>query len=319
MRALLVVNPSATATTAAARDVITSALSSRLSLTVAHTDHRGHAAELAARATADGVDLVVVHGGDGTVNEVVNGLLGDASGPLEALARRPTLAVVPGGSANVFARALGIAADPVEATAQLMDCVAHRQVRRIGLGRADDRWFLFNGGLGWDAETVHAVEQRRNRGKEATPGRYLRATVRHYLRGRRRPARFSVTLTGDDGRVAPTVDGLHMVFVSASDPWTYFSARAVHTNPATTVDTGLGVFAMSTLAVPTVARVVTQMLSRSSDPRARGLLRQDDVARIQVRCSEPSGLQLDGDYLGVRDSVTFDRVPSALAVLAPPA
>jgi hypothetical protein len=103
MRALLVVNPKATATTARARDVLAHALASETKLDVVHTNARGHAMELARQAAVDGLDLVVALGGDGTVNEVVNGLLTNGPGP-----GIPALAVVPGGSTNVFARALGL-------------------------------------------------------------------------------------------------------------------------------------------------------------------------------------------------------------------
>ena len=76
MRAVLIVNPNATSTTAAARDLLAHALESRVQLTVEHTNHRGHAVEIAQAARRDGIDVVIIHGGDGTVNEVVNGLLG---------------------------------------------------------------------------------------------------------------------------------------------------------------------------------------------------------------------------------------------------
>ena len=76
MRAVLIVNPNATSTTAAGRDLLAHALESRVELTVIHTDHRGHAIEIAESARRDGIDVIIVHGGDGTVNEVVNGLLG---------------------------------------------------------------------------------------------------------------------------------------------------------------------------------------------------------------------------------------------------
>ncbi|MBV8964551.1 MAG: acylglycerol kinase family protein, partial [Mycobacteriaceae bacterium] len=82
MRAVLIVNPNATSTTPAARDLLAHALESRAHLTVEHTDHRGHATAIARAATLAGVDVVIVHGGDGTVNEVVNGALGEpGSGP----------------------------------------------------------------------------------------------------------------------------------------------------------------------------------------------------------------------------------------------
>src|SRR3954451_21074248 len=116
MRALLVANPAATTTTRKVRDVLVRALSSELKVDVAETTHRGHGRELAAQAAAEGIDVVVTLGGDGTVNEAVNGLLAGGPGP-----QGPTLAVVPGGSTNVFSRALGRSRDPVEATGEILD------------------------------------------------------------------------------------------------------------------------------------------------------------------------------------------------------
>ena len=138
----MVVNPSATTTTAAGRDVLAHALASELKIEILHTRYRGHAAEATAKAAAAGTELVVALGGDGTVNEVVNGMLSGG------VADAPALAVVPGGSANVFARALGISRDPLEATAELLRALTAGRLRPVGLGRADDRWFTFNAGLG---------------------------------------------------------------------------------------------------------------------------------------------------------------------------
>ena len=118
MRAVLIVNPTATSTTTAGRDLLANALKSRLDLTVEHTRHRGHGGEIAQAAVQDGVDLVVVHGGDGTVSNVVNGLLGKP-GQLPT-GHVPALAIVPGGSANVTARSLGISPGPIDATNQLI-------------------------------------------------------------------------------------------------------------------------------------------------------------------------------------------------------
>src|SRR5438046_8401837 len=144
MRALLVVNHKATTTSGRVRDVLVQALRSVVDLDVTHTRERGHAASLAERAAADGVDVVVVLGGDGTVNEVVNGLLAHG-----IPGHGPALAVVPGGSTNVFARALGLPADWVEATGVLLEALRDGRYRTIGLGRADGRYVprLAGGGV----------------------------------------------------------------------------------------------------------------------------------------------------------------------------
>ena len=95
MQAVLIVNPNATSTTAAGRDLLAHALESRVTLTVAHTDRRGHAIEIAENAKRDGIDVIIVHGGDGTVNEVVNGLLGTPGPQRPDAGTLPAVAVVP--------------------------------------------------------------------------------------------------------------------------------------------------------------------------------------------------------------------------------
>ncbi|WP_137724712.1 diacylglycerol/lipid kinase family protein [Prescottella subtropica] len=319
MHALLIVNPNATSTTPAGRDLLAHALSSRVRLTVTHTTHRGHAAELAAKARTDGVALIIVHGGDGTVNEVVNGLLGAPhptsmrsvpSGPI------PLVAVVPGGSANVFARSLGIAADPVDATNQLIDLLSARRRRTIGLGHCDNRWFTFNAGMGLDAQVCEAVDHGRNVGQSVTPGRYVRHAVRAFFRAKRETPVLTVEVPGADP--APFVaEGVHYAFVSNSTPWTYLDRREVHTNPGTSVDTGLGLFAMRTMGVFATLRVVRQLLSTGLSPKSHSLIRFDDVSEIRIHASTPIGLQLDGDYIGTRSDVTFTAVPDVLTVVAP--
>ncbi len=315
MRALLVVNPNATTTTAAGRDVLAHALASELKLEVLVTRYRGHAAEATAQAVRDGVELLVAHGGDGTVNEVVNGMLQGTGGPaLRPLGEResppPALAVVPGGSANVFARALGVPRDPVEATAQLLHALGAGRSRLVGLGRADDRWFTFNAGMGWDADVVAEVEQMRFRGLAATPLRYAMTGLRQYYRQWREPKPMTVEVPG---MLAPTE--VRVTFVSNTSTWTYLGPRAVHTNPGASFATGLGLFAMRSIDVGTVSHVLWEILHAGGDPKGRHVLRHDAVPLVRVSSQIPVALQLDGDHLGERSEVEFLSVPEALRVV----
>ncbi len=305
MRAMMIVNPHATATTERRRDLLAHALAAEVRLVVTHTEGRGHAAELAAKAVAGGAELIVVHGGDGTVNEVVNGIR-----TADAGSAAPMVAVLPGGSTNVFARAMGMDQDPVLATEQILEALMVRQPpRTISLGRVDDRYFTFNAGLGLDAEVVQAVEERRATGRSISNWLHARKTVTQYFRTQRRPR---LTISIDDGPPQPDA---HLIFVSNVDPWTYFQSRAIRTNPGTTPDAGLGVFALTSLGLPTVLRVASQLLRPDGNPGSRALLRNDDVKCIIVSCSEPVGLQVDGDYLGLRSSAVFTSVPDGLRVL----
>ncbi|MBF6163583.1 diacylglycerol kinase family lipid kinase [Streptomyces gardneri] len=311
MRTLLIVNPNATSTTPATRDLLAHALESRTQLTVAHTQHRGHAAELAQWAATNEMDLIVVHGGDGTVNETINGFL-----PLPVLndgqAWLPRLGVIPGGSANVFARALGISSDPVTATNQLIDLLTRDSDRRIGLGLADDRWFCFSAGVGLDADVCEAIDASRARGRTATPARYVRTTVRQFFRAKRKEPGVQVEIPG-----RKPVDGVHYAFVTNTTPWTYLNATPVHTNPGTRFETGLGVFAVRSMAVLPTLLLARQLLASNGNPKSRNLFRADDVPTVRIESKEAIGLQIDGDFIGKRNVVDFTAVPDVLAVVAP--
>jgi diacylglycerol kinase family enzyme len=301
--ALLVVNPQATATTAAGRDVLAHALASDVKLEVLETSYRGHAADAAAQAVADGVDLVVAHGGDGTVNEVVNGLMRAGNDGAHA----PTLGVVPGGSANVFARALGLPRDPVEATHRLLRAIETGSSRRVGLGRVDDRWFTFNAGIGWDAEVVAAVDSRRR--KQASPVLYMRTAVGHYAKEALRGPELTVELPGED-----PVTGVRLAFVCNTDPWTYIGSRPLRLIPTCSFDRDLGLFALRSLRPPTVLRHLGQVLRNVDEPTGKNLVLRDDVSHIRVTSARPVRVQVDGDLLGERRSVNFMSVPAALRV-----
>ncbi|MGN2636244.1 diacylglycerol/lipid kinase family protein [Nocardia takedensis] len=311
MRTLLIVNPNATSTTAATRDLLAHALESRTQLTVAHTQHRGHAAELAQWASTNEMDLIVVHGGDGTVNETINGFL-----PLPELndggAWLPRLGVIPGGSANVFARALGISPDPVTATNQLIDLLTLERDRRIGLGLADDRWFTFSAGVGLDADVCEAIDASRADGHAATPARYIRTSVRQFFRAKGKEPTVRIEIPGFD-----PIEEVHYAFITNASPWTYLNSTPVHTNPGTTFETGLGVFAMRSMAILPTLLLTRQLLSPQGNPKARNLFREDDVPSVRVTTAEPIGLQIDGDFIGKRNVVDFTSVPDVLAVVAP--
>jgi len=317
MRAVLIVNPTATSTTPAGRDLLAHALKSRLQLTVEHTNHRGHGSELAQAAVEDGVDLVVVHGGDGTVSGVVNGLLGrpgsTPAGPV------PAVAVVPGGSANVLARSLGISKDPVAATNQLIqlldDYRRHQTWRRIGLIDCGERWAVLNAGMGVDAEVVAAVEAQRDKGVKVTPLRYWRVAVPITVAFSRREPTLTLDLPDRD-----PVPGVHFVWVSNTSPWTYSNNRPLVTNPGCTFESGLGVFAVTGMKVFPTLRLVRQILSKGPKPNAKQLVRDDDVPCLRVTTTgAPIASQFDGDYLGLRETMTFRAVPDLLPVFAPPA
>jgi diacylglycerol kinase family enzyme len=289
------------------RDVLASALGADRHVDVCWTKQRGHAIELGAQAAEAGYDLVVALGGDGTVNEVVNGLL--AAGPSPDL---PAFAAVPGGSTNVFSRALGYSADPIEATSELLDALRDGRTRQIALGHTGDRWFTFNAGLGLDAEVVRRVDERRMAGHRATNALYVRSAVHRYYFGtdRRRPA---ITLAG------PGVDEpvrIFLALVCKADPWTYFGNRPIRPCPQARFEGGLDLFALTRLRTFQSLRHVAQFFARRPDPRGRRVVRLHDAPEITLTAEQPLPFQVDGEPLEDRSEVTLRAVPNALRVVA---
>ena len=199
MRALLIINPRATAMTGRDAGLVVRALGSRLELDTRQTQYRGHAGELAAASASQGYDLVVTFSGDGTVNEVVNGLMQvpRRGGPPSRRSRAaaPTCSRARSGCL------------PTRAGRCSASCPRWRPGtrRKIGLGLAGDRYFTFSAGLGIDAEVIADMERQRARGRRASVAAYLRTAVRRYYEtDRRRPA-----LTLRDPRRAAGVRPVH--------------------------------------------------------------------------------------------------------------
>ncbi|RII16055.1 Diacylglycerol kinase [Streptomyces sp. YIM 130001] len=321
MRALLVVNPAATTTSARTRDVLIHALASEMKLEAVTTEYRGHARDLGRQAAqSKDIELVVALGGDGTVNEVVNGLLHAGPQP-DSL---PGLAVVPGGSTNVFARALGLPNDPVESTGALLDALRTGSERTVGLGLTEgtpgtedeavpSRWFTFSAGLGFDAGVVGRVEQQRERGKRSTHALYVRQVVRQFLgEADRRHGTIVLDRPSED-----PVEDLVVSIVSNTSPWSFLGNRPLYPSPDASFDTGLDVLGLKKLSTPAVTRYGTQLLMSSPErgPRGKNAVALHDLATFTLHSKVPLPLQMDGDHLGLRTSVTFTGVRRALRVI----
>jgi diacylglycerol kinase family enzyme len=305
VRALLIINPRATAMTGRDAGLVVRALGSRLELDTRQTQYRGHAGELAAASAAEGYELVVVFSGDGTVNEVVNGLMHVQEG-------RPALAPIPGGGANVFARTLGLPADAGGAVQRILSAVATGTRRKIGLGLAGDRYFTFSAGLGIDAEVIADMERQRARGRRASVAAYLRTTVRRYYEtDRRRPA-LTLRTPGE-----PPVSGLFMGVVTNSSPWTYLGRHPVGLAHAD-FSSGLDLFALRRMrTLSTLAALGQMMQTTHTDlPSGPDIVCAAALTELAFEAVRPMAFHIDGEYLGEREAVAFRFVPDAVCVVA---
>src|SRR5580700_2222365 len=293
-------------------DLAVRSLAGLVDLDVERTKYRGHARELAAAARGE---LIIVLGGDGSINEVVNGVMSrdDASpGGDGAHGGPPLIAVIPGGGANVLARALGLPVDAAAAIRRVQEVIAAGRYRTIGLGLAEDRYFTFSAGLGMDAETVREVERLRAEGRRESTPLFLRTMIRQYYRtDRRRPA---LTLERNG---QPPISDLFLTIITNRSPWTYFRDRPLLPVPNPDFNSGLDLLALRQIRLTTILGAVGQMLYIRSRPlRGRTLMSVLGSESLTVRSARPIALQVDGEYLGETEAVKFQFVPDALRVVA---
>ena len=280
---MLIVNPQASAVTPER----TAAVAEILRLEVVETARPGHATELAAES---GADSIVVFGGDGAFNEVLNGV-------------RPgvTVGFVPGGGSSVLPRALGLSRDPERAARQLRD----GGVRRISVGRVNGRRFGFAAALGFPAEVVRRVDELGREDGRRPPDRTFVLSVAR-------------TLIAHGGRLDPVleIDGEPAAFalVANGDPYTYFTRLPLRVAPEAQFEAGLDVVAPRRVRVQTIPRLTAAaVLGR----RARGVLYRHDVDEVEIRCRGPLPLQVDGEDLGDVEAASFSVERDALTVLVP--
>lgn len=307
MKLLFLVNSYASAVTPRTRVVIRKALSADHDVSLVETSRHGHATRLA-QGAADTADAVVVLGGDGTVNEAANGLAGS----------RCALAVLPGGSTNVFARTIGLPNDPVEATGALLDALARQSVRRIGLGTVDGRYFLANAGVGFDAEVVSQVERRSDLKRYAGHPLFVYSALDTWLRhyDRRRPALAVTTAEGTE----PT-DG-YLTIVLNTNPYTYLGNLPLNLAPETTLDSGLAAITLRTMSLYRTLPLIVSAL------RGGGRLRHSrwadfgsDLSGLRIQPHRPIPYHIAGDVVGVVGPEThleFRHVPDILDLVVPP-
>lgn len=302
MRLLLIVNTSASSVTARARVVIQKALSADHEVILKETNRRGHAARLAQGAAADGLDGVVVLGGDGTLNEAANGLAGTPT----------ALAILPGGSTNVFARTIGMANDPIEATSQLLSALAAGSVERVGLGQANTRYFLFHAGIGFDAAVVARVEQLAPIKRYAGPALFVVAALLTWAKGydRARPA-FSVRGDG------VSVDHGYFAICLNTDPYTFLGSRPVRLVPGTSLATPLSLVSFDKLTLGTLLPALSAALDGGLKNWGRHVLVTTGARSVTITGLRPVPYQLDGDYVGEADRIEIGWRSDALSLVKP--
>jgi diacylglycerol kinase family enzyme len=301
---LVIVNPHATTVSRGLRQAVLCALRGRFEVDALDTEAPSHATELSREASREGYDVVVALGGDGTVNEVANGLLGSST----------PLCCLPGGSANVFAKMLGIPGDLIDATENLLAMADDWRPRKVDLGSVNGRCFTFASGLGLDASVVERVDS--NPRLKARFGPYYFAGValatfsRRYLVAR--APRMQVHVGEETMQGAMTV-------VQNGSPYTYFKDRPIEVSEGAQLDSGALAGCVLHRATPLGMPSIGW---RALSPRAR-VVRHRQVTgfshatelTVQTSDDRPLPLQVDGDYLGEVAEARYRVLPGVLNVV----
>jgi diacylglycerol kinase family enzyme len=299
-KVLLVSNAYAGSVSERKKQVIVKALQADFKLEVVDTASRNHATDVARDAADRGFHAVVAFGGDGTINEAAQGLV----------STDVALGILPGGSTNVMARSLGLPVDPIEATALLSAHLKSSKTRRINVGRADGRFFLFSAGMGLDAEVVRRVEAdpeaKRERGEWLWLSQALRAGIGHY-----RGADPTITLEVDGHEPRRVV----LVVCCNGRPFTYFRRWAVDACPGADLDKGLDVLGFGRIRGAAIPRLAYSLFVSRSHVRWRSAAYHHDLASARVTADHPLPVQVDGDYIGERTDLELGLVPDALNIV----
>ena len=297
---MLVSNAYAGSVSESKKQVIVKALQADFKLEVVDTASRDHATEVARDAADRGFHAVVAFGGDGTINEAAQGLV----------STDVALGILPGGSTNVMARSLGLPVDPIEATAVLSAHLKSARTRRINVGRADGRFFLFSAGMGLDAEVVKRVEAdpeaKKERGEWLWLSQALRAGIGHYR--------------GADPTITLEVEGhdpcrVILVVCCNGRPFTYFKRRAVDACPEAELDKGLDVLGFKRIRGAAIPRLAYSLFVSRSHVRWRTATYHHDIPSARVTADSPLPVQVDGDYIGERTDLELALVPDSLDII----
>jgi diacylglycerol kinase family enzyme len=305
VRILLVVNASASSVTARRQVIVAKMLSADHEVEVVETNRRGHATKLAMDAARSGTEVIVTLGGDGTLNEVANGLVGTDC----------ALSALPGGSTNVFARALGLSDDPIEATLATIDALAAGSIRRVGIGSVNGRYFLFHVGVGWDARLVEEVERHSEMKRYIGHALFMYAGVKTFFftYDRTRPHFSMIHQNGD------RIDDGYFAVCLNLNPYTFVGTRPFNLAPEATLDRGLAEICLRSMRTgPFLGLLGAALGSGQRLKKARSLDYRSDLNGLVIEAHDAEvPYQVDGDFLGTIDRLEIVHHPAALNLVVP--
>lgn len=300
---MLIVNPIASSVTRRALVVIKKALASDHELSVTETTRKGQAIRLAHGAAREGADVIVALGGDGTINEVANGVLGESC----------WIAPLPGGSTNVFARAIGYPNDAIEATGTLLEALAARSSMAASVGMANARAFLFHVGAGFDAAVVTRVERRGHLKRYVGHPLFIASTIATWFQSVD-GSRPSFSIETADGRTLPSAQ---LAVALNTTPYTFLGNTPLHLAPEASLSRPLSLAILTSLSPRLVPTLVGAIRRPTGLPNGKHSRHWPDVEEAVIRAERPFPYQLDGEAMDPVTELRLRHLPDAVRLVVP--
>jgi diacylglycerol kinase (ATP) len=255
------------------------------------TKAAGDAQRLAREAVRAGVDLVVVNGGDGTVMECAAGLIGS----------NVPMVILPGGTANVMARELGL---PFELREALTLAVNPESViHSVDMGQVGEHYFLLRAGMGFEAAMVEGAD------RELKDRLGLLAYGLSALQALADPTVARYRLRMDD--IEEQSEGLACIIANSGN----LGARGMVMSSKIDISDGLlDVLVVTKADLPSLVALAASVVGGGEEPPA---LQHWQVREVTVEADPPQTVQVDGEILA-KTPVSFKVIPGAVKILVPP-
>ncbi|MCS1352043.1 YegS/Rv2252/BmrU family lipid kinase [Mechercharimyces sp. CAU 1602] len=253
------------------------------------TTGRWDAAEAAKQAGENGYDVVIAAGGDGTIHEVINGL--------SVLDQRPQLGIIPGGTSNDFARALGLPRDLLQAT----EVLGKGSGKKVDIGKVNGRYFLNVAAAGSLTEITYEVPSRL---------KTVLGQAAYYAKGLERLSKLVEPFPVELKTASHSYEEELILLIVANSPAIGGFPRLAP--QATMTDGKLDVLGVRKCGLPDLIHLISLLLKGEHPQDSHVLYFQTD--RVEVHSSSEMQLNVDGEWGGTV-SGTFEVFPHHLELI----
>lgn len=290
MTILLIVNEKSTTNSKLNLTDIYNQLAKIAPVILKKTTSKGEGEYLGAWGKRQQFKYIIICGGDGTINEVINGLM-----KKYIPGKIPTIGLIPAGNGNVLAKNLRVPTDYKLALQLIINGIATSKIQSISLGKIAGNYFTSNAGLGFDADVVRRVAEARDKKGKVSNFTYIYQGIKEFINFPREKNRISLHLKS---RQSSSLFSIKNTIINNGPAWTYNKNKPFVTNPHTDFNSGLGICAFKRATRRQLLKFLFYLSSSKPIDNNANILLVDHIKDFTLVCDSPISLQLDGEFLG---------------------